>query len=172
MSHPYRGIHVASVSRHSCHIRIATFMSHPYRGIHVASVSRHSCRIRIATFMSHPSCRAQGMLMPEEIVSYHRKLPPIQPAHALYFITFRLANTIPRSVLLELVEQRKNEEHLFQQQLKGVKLQDALYRLHKRYFGHYDAWLDRCSHGERWLADVKVASIVAEEIHRGDRKKL
>ena len=40
---------------------------------------------------------------------YKRNLPHIHPEKGIFFITFRLAGTIPKSVLLDLLEKRKSE---------------------------------------------------------------
>jgi hypothetical protein len=42
--------------------------------------------------------------MAEETIYYRRNLPHIQPAQGYYFITFRLVDTIPHTVLKELIE--------------------------------------------------------------------
>lgn len=107
--------------------------------------------------------------MTEEPIFYRRNLPHIQPVNAHYFITFRLANTVPRAALEEMLKERLKEEQIICQKSSGPEQQNELYRLHKKYFGRYDAWLDRCTHGPRWLEDERAASIVAKEIHNLDQ---
>jgi hypothetical protein len=69
--------------------------------------------------------------MAEETIYYRRNLPHIQPAQGYYFITFRLVDTIPHTVLKELIERRNREEQIVLKQLKDPELHNALYQLQK-----------------------------------------
>ncbi len=109
---------------------------------------------------------------PQEVLVYHRKLPHWIPSGAAFFITFRLANSLPNTVLEQLKRDYEQEERLITRRYSGKAQRDALYGLKKKYFGDFDAWLDRClAESPRWLADRRVAKIVAEEIHRFDGEK-
>lgn len=111
----------------------------------------------------------------ESIPTYRRKLPHWHPQSAMYFITFRLANSLPTQIIQELQSQREHEREIICAQWRGAKQQDALYKLDKKYFGYFDAWLDRCvAESPNWLADHKVAQIVANEISAldGERYRL
>lgn len=103
--------------------------------------------------------------MDEDRIYFERKLPHYQPAEATYFITFRLANSLPAEVVERLKEERKKE-------LSTVE-QDAIlsYKTQKKYFGKYDEYLDRVSHGPKWLSNDKVSKIVSESLHYWDGKR-
>ena len=106
---------------------------------------------------------------------YRRKLPHWQPEGVMYFITFRLANSLPLHVIQELKEWRERERKAIHVKFIGAQLRDELYKLDKKYFGHFDSWLDRCvEESPRWLAEEKVAQIVADELHAldGERYRL
>lgn len=96
--------------------------------------------------------------MPETIF-YRRKLPHIHPQHNPLFITFSLVDSIPSAVAAELKAERERE-------IQAAKSPAERYEIQKKYFGHYDKWLDRCQHGHDWLRQENIAQIVADEIHR------
>ena len=96
--------------------------------------------------------------MPETI-HYRRKLPHIHPQNNPLFITFNLVNSLPPAVVAELQAQREKE-------LQAAKGAEERYEIQKKYFGHYDEWLDRCQHGHDWLRQDAGAQIVADEIHK------
>lgn len=106
---------------------------------------------------------------------YHRKLPHWIPDGAAFFVTFRLANSLPLQVIQELEAWRQSERQIIQSRKPGKSEWQELYDLDKKYFGYFDSWLDRCVEtSPRWLADAKVAQIVADEIHalNGERYRL
>jgi len=103
---------------------------------------------------------------------YRRNLPHWHPEGVMYFITFRLANSLPIRVIQELQEQREREQQKIRAKFSGTQQQDELYKLEKKYFGHFDSWLDRCvEESPRWLAEERVAQIVADEIHQLDGER-
>ncbi|MCD6520061.1 MAG: transposase [Anaerolineae bacterium] len=103
---------------------------------------------------------------------YRRKLPHWIPPGAVFFITFRLARSLPVHILQQLKKEREREREALHRRLRGRQLKRELYTLEKRFFGHFDAWLDRCLEGSpRWLADERIARIVAEAIHQLDGER-
>ncbi len=103
---------------------------------------------------------------------YRRKLPHWQPEGAMYFITFRLAGSLPDQVIQELMAQRECETQIIRANFEGVRQQRELYDLNKKYFGRLDSWLDRCVEASpRWLAEERVARIVADELHALDGER-
>ena len=77
--------------------------------------------------------------MPEPIY-YRRKLPHIHPQNSPLFITFSLVDSLPAAVVDELKAQRERE-------LRAAKTAADRYNIQKKYFGHFDKWLDRCQFG-------------------------
>ncbi|MDP4198348.1 MAG: transposase [Bacteroidota bacterium] len=93
---------------------------------------------------------------------YRRNLPHFTPEHAVYFVTTRLADSLPVSVTaklkqdyLDLVERRKNEPNLDPEILR---------RLSKRYIVEIDKALDACAMGPKWLAQYSVCQALQNEI--------
>jgi len=103
---------------------------------------------------------------------YRRKLPHWHPEGQMFFITFRLANSLPAQIIQELKEEREHERQKICVQFSGIQQMDELYKLDKKYFSHFDTWLDRCiEESPRWLGQEAVARIVADEIHALDRER-
>jgi len=106
---------------------------------------------------------------------YRRRLPHWHPAGQTFFITFRLTNSLPIAVIQQLQEERERERKKIRVQFSGPEQYEELYKLDKKYFGRYDAWLDRCvAESPRWLVQENIARIVAEQIHalNGERYRL
>jgi REP element-mobilizing transposase RayT len=96
-------------------------------------------------------------------------LPHLKREGGAYFVTFRLAGTLPREVLLQLKAER---EHILDQALAGRRPltwheQDELFRW---YSSRVDKYLD-AGHGECWLGQGKIAALVggALRFHAGLR---
>ncbi|WP_169239660.1 REP-associated tyrosine transposase [Candidatus Roseilinea sp. NK_OTU-006] len=99
---------------------------------------------------------------------YRRNLPHIHPSHATFFITFRLAGSLPPEIIERLREEFQAEERRLQQTLSGAALLSERYKIQKKFFGRYDAWLDQMAHGPTWLRQPEIAQLVADEIRRLD----
>lgn len=87
--------------------------------------------------------------------SFHRRnLPHLYYNDGTYFITFRLANSIPLEALkkLQLNQKSKTDEQ------------------NKRLFKKYDSLLDSSDYGEKYLSIPKVAEIVKFTLHFPDQK--
>jgi REP element-mobilizing transposase RayT len=109
--------------------------------------------------------------MEEEKIYYRRNLPHYQPSHASYFITFRLAGSLPNEVIIKL----KKEYELEEQRLIAINEPDtkrtAIEEHRKRYFNRFDDFLDKYSDSHKWLSDDRVAQVVADAIHFRDTKE-
>lgn len=109
-------------------------------------------------------------IMNAEPIFYRRNLPHVHPVDSVFFITFRLADSLPTHILQELRDESAREQSILETQLREQKLNErnfqlASYRLHKKSFGRYDVWLDRCEVGPHWFAQDDIAQIVADEMH-------
>ncbi|MDZ7412380.1 MAG: hypothetical protein ONB15_02465 [candidate division KSB1 bacterium] len=95
-------------------------------------------------------------------VFFRRNLPHYQPAGATFFITFRVAGSLPA----EVVQRLKDE---LRRQLKAAGKDRVLaYRSRIKHFGKFDEYLDRVSYGEPWLARDEIARVVAESLRYWD----
>jgi REP element-mobilizing transposase RayT len=98
-------------------------------------------------------------------LSYRRFLPHIQPPGATFFVTIRLAGSLPQTVINTLLaEQRQIEEDLVRISDMEAK-QAAAYREQRRMFGRWDAELDTALSGPKWLAKPAVALVVSDSLH-------
>jgi len=99
---------------------------------------------------------------------YRRNLPHIHPSHAAFFITLRLAGSLPLEVIERLREEFHAEERRLKQTLSGTALLTERYKIQKKFFGRYDEWLDQMAHGPSWLRQPEIAQLVVDEIRRLD----
>jgi REP element-mobilizing transposase RayT len=105
------------------------------------------------------------------VAGFHTRnvLPHIKREGGAYFVTFRLAGTLPREVLLQLKHER---EVIIQQALAAKRPltwqeQEELFRW---YSSLVDKYLD-AGHGDCWLRRSDIADVVAGAIqfHAGTR---
>ena len=92
---------------------------------------------------------------------YKRRLPHIQIAGATYFITFRLANSLPIEALDKLAEEKQLISKLPESQKEFA---------HRAWFTKYDDYLDQALHGNLYLKNEQIADMVAESIQFRDGK--
>jgi REP element-mobilizing transposase RayT len=103
---------------------------------------------------------------------YRRNLPHWHPEGQIFFVTFRLAHSLPILVIRELQIEFKREKQAIRAALDGAQQRDELYKLEKKHFGRFDAWLDRCmEESPHWLTEEPVAQIIVNEIHKLDGKR-
>ena len=101
---------------------------------------------------------------------YRRNLPHIQPEGAIFFVTSRLANSLP----MDVVEKLRRERDVIDAEL--AKITDKYERAEKAYlasrrlFGKWDKALDSSSTGIMYLSNVQVAKLVADSLHFRDGK--
>jgi putative transposase len=92
---------------------------------------------------------------------YRRRLPHIQIAGATYFITFRLANSLPPEALEKLAAERQYIHRLPESQKESA---------HRAWFAKYDDYLDRALYGNLYLKNEQVADLVSDAIRFRDGK--
>ena len=104
-------------------------------------------------------------------IYYKRNLPHFQPSDSIYFVTFRLVNSLPKNV----VEELRNENRKFQTEVNMLKDYNKKRKLienhRKQYFLKFDQLLDKNNKGSLWLKEDKIAAIVSESIHYRNGKK-
>jgi REP element-mobilizing transposase RayT len=92
--------------------------------------------------------------------SFRRHLPHYHLPNATYFVTFRLAGSLPQEAFERLKAEYESERARLERTLGGAALQQALIQAQKRYFARVDACLDSAHHGPRWLTQPECAAIV------------
>ena len=99
---------------------------------------------------------------------YRRHLPHIQPPGATFFITFRLANSLPPAVLEKLQEERA----IIEIAINKIADDDAKRRLQeaerKKWFAKWDDALDKATTGDFYLREPEIAATVAHSIRFHD----
>ncbi len=98
---------------------------------------------------------------------YRRDLPHIQPPGATFFITTRLAGSLPQSVILELAE-RAPRVKAKDSVAEGPDTEADLRERERFWFREYERLLHETKSGARWLTDDRIAAILAESIHYKD----
>jgi len=103
---------------------------------------------------------------------YHRKLPHFQPTEATFFVTFRLAGSIPMEVIRRLRENYELVQKgiLEQKDLTEKEQRELVYAEQKRLFAATDEFLDTNLNEPYWLREKEVAEIVAESMRFYDGK--
>ena len=95
-----------------------------------------------------------------------RNLPHWDQGQKLYFVTFRLSDSIPEKAIDELAQQRDEWMHL-NKNATTEQAKQTYYRLFNRKL---ERWLDDC-HGCCVLANRSCGEIVAKTIRHFDRHK-
>jgi REP element-mobilizing transposase RayT len=99
-----------------------------------------------------------------ELTKYQRDLFQRLEAGATVFITLRLSDSLPRTVVSEM---RAQLQHLQAAEKRSNPVE--LSKRRKRYFRHFDDMLDQATTGPMWLARPDVAQVVAAGLHEFDK---
>jgi putative transposase len=100
------------------------------------------------------------------ITKYRRKLPHWVQDGATYFITFRLADSLPREKLDELERLREQWERAHPE----PRSEEDWQRFHRETMQRVDDWLDAGA-GGCWLRDESCAAIVTRAMHHFDNER-
>jgi REP element-mobilizing transposase RayT len=101
---------------------------------------------------------------------YRRRLPHYQPPGATFFVTYRLAGSLPMEVLLQLKEEQRILERSTARTEDQQQLDKLLKQEKDRYFSRFDEFLENATTGPRWLNEPRIATLVTEAIHYRDNK--
>lgn len=100
-------------------------------------------------------------------IFFRRNLPHWYMPHAMHFITFRLAGTMPPEVVERI---RRRGEELLLRPFAGESRIEHRTRVHKLLFVEYDDYLDR-NREINWLDDPRVASLIRRSLYFWDGVK-
>ena len=98
--------------------------------------------------------------------SYRRNLPHLQPPGVRLFLTFRLAGSLPTSVLERWQEERKWLSYL--EKTNPAYFARAKLDFEREWFAKFESVLDGAASGPLWLKDEQVADLVADSFHYRD----
>lgn len=99
---------------------------------------------------------------------YRRHLPHWQPTGAEYFVTFRLKDTLPESVIKKLKEEQSviNNKAIAYREFTGDEIERK-----KKIFKRFDKVLDSAEYGPTWLKKGELAQIVEDSIFFFEQKE-
>lgn len=102
---------------------------------------------------------------------YRRNLPHWQPAGADYFVTFRLAGSLPKEVIADLKREKEPLYMKFKHEsTSSAQRAELRVNTQKKLFKKYESFLDKGDVGPTWLKRPKIAGIVRDSIHHRDKK--
>lgn len=111
-------------------------------------------------------------MSPSEFGRYYvRHLPHVQPEGATFFITCRLAGSIPPPVRLALIQEAESEARRLDDVADKTERSNMAYLMHRKAFGRWDATLDAAVSGPTWLKDPRIANIVTDSLRFRDGKQ-
>lgn len=106
---------------------------------------------------------------------YERVLPHIHPPDATFFITFRLANSIPKTVIREYKAKKEwldNELKRIERRKETTEKQmQSLLEFRRQWFKRFEEILDAGKNSPLWLGKSEIRQIVAEKFLEDDNHK-
>jgi len=101
---------------------------------------------------------------------YRRNLPHVQPPGATFFVTFRLADSIPAALLNALHTEAERELAALEREPDSSERAERIYREQRALFGRWDKALDM-GQGPAWLRQPDIAGLVAQAMHYFDGQR-
>jgi len=102
---------------------------------------------------------------------YERNLPHYQPEGATFFVTFRLAGSLPKEIMERLFAETDRRGRELKNHPDCSEEPDKFRKLQKKMFGRWDTELDLNKNGPKYLGNPVVAEIVRKAIHFHDGKQ-
>ncbi|MCX6137720.1 MAG: transposase [Ignavibacteriales bacterium] len=99
---------------------------------------------------------------------YHRTLPHFIVNGGIYFVTFRLAGTIPPAVLEQMEQDIGAAKLKGRHQISTAAAHHRMKRQKRASFQLMEEYLDCCRHGEKLLERDDLAEIVAAGMRKRD----
>jgi len=102
---------------------------------------------------------------------YRRRLPHYQPGGATFFLTYRLAGSLPAHVMRALWKEARRAWDQIDRLPETPERETLIYRQQRRLFGLWDRALHQTSSGPFWLRDPQIAALVVESLHFHDGRR-
>jgi len=102
---------------------------------------------------------------------YERNLPHYQPPGGTFFITFRLAGSLPKEIMERLSAEADCQIGELKINPGSLDYTDKLRKLQKILFSRWDTELDKNKNGPMYLEKPEIAEIVKNAIHFLDGKQ-
>lgn len=98
--------------------------------------------------------------------SYRRNLPHLQPPGATIFATFRLAGSLPSSLIEPWRQERNWLRHI--EKTNPTHFARIAPDFERNWFAKFESVLDAGTCGPLWLREERVADQVAHSLHYRD----
>ena len=99
------------------------------------------------------------------MIEYKRNLPHILPESGLFFVTFRIHDSLPLDQLVKLKSEYKHEIYLTKQRIKNSKiLKSRICDLYNDYFHDFDSLLDQYLEEFNLTENRNIANIIKDAI--------
>ena len=103
---------------------------------------------------------------------YWRNLPHKLPLGNKFFITTRLVDSVPQSVIQQFeLEQKLAIKFIEESYLSTDDRKTQIGKQWKRNFANFDKYLDANAEGNHWLKQDEIAKIVSDTLHYWDKKR-
>ena len=107
----------------------------------------------------------------ENMIFYRRRLPHYQPSGASFHLSFRLAGSLPRHKVVELMDAQEALLHQARSATDESQRKQQLEEAGDVYFRKFDDLLDKADEGPRWLQEPEIAAMVASAMSYRDGKQ-
>jgi putative transposase len=101
--------------------------------------------------------------------SYANRLPHLAPIGAAFFVTFRLADSLPQPIVKTLVKELEDTINYLQEE-KPDNYEQLILNARKQYFGKFDHQLDDKPYGNCYLNQPEIAQTVVDKLREYDGK--
>jgi len=91
---------------------------------------------------------------------YERNLPHYQPPGATFFITFRLAGSLPKEVMERLEQEKQHLEVFLNKKSNNSPTKNEIIRASQDLFIRWDGLLDTSKSSPSWLSENSIAAII------------
>jgi REP element-mobilizing transposase RayT len=98
---------------------------------------------------------------------YKRNLPHIHPQGRIFFITFRLADSIPEYVLTQYIHNKECFKKNIRKKMNGILNPHTQKKIEKKYFEKFDRVLAK-NDGACWLKIPEIAHVIENKLHSFD----
>jgi REP element-mobilizing transposase RayT len=103
---------------------------------------------------------------------YWRNLPHKLPLGNKFFITTRLVDSVPQSIIQQFeLEQKIAIKFIEENYLSPDDRKTQIGKQWKRNFANFDKYLDSNTEGNHWLKQDEIAKIVSDTLHYWDKKR-
>jgi putative transposase len=103
---------------------------------------------------------------------YWRNLPHKLPLGNKFFITTRLVDSVPQSIIQQFeLEQKLAVKFIEENYLSPDERKIQIGKQWKRNFANFDKYLDNNAEGNHWLKQDGIAKIVSDTLHYWDKKR-